>query len=209
MKLTHLSVVDLLRAFRSPEPTPGGGSAAALAGAVGASLLAMVSTLAKPRTSTEEDAARLAAAGTRAAALSEELVALVDRDSEAYDGVVAAFRLPKSTDDEKAVRLTRIQGALRKATETPLDVMRACAAAIEQGPVVAAFGNPSASSDVLVGVELLGAAVNGGRLNVEVNVPSLKDAAFVERARAESAALVESARRGIEATRASVAEPNK
>ena len=85
MKLTDTTVTDLLAAFRSPEPTPGGGSAAALAGAIGASLLAMVAGLPKSRAATAEDAARLKAAGERCAALAAELEALVDRDSEAYD----------------------------------------------------------------------------------------------------------------------------
>ena len=124
------SLTDLLAAFQSPAPTPGGGSAAALAGAVGASLLAMVAGLPKPRAATADDLAQLAAAGAGCVALSERLTALIDRDSEAYQLVVAAFRMPKETDEEKAVRGARIQEALRMATETPLDVMRACADAI-------------------------------------------------------------------------------
>ena len=185
MSLTTKTVTGFLEAVRSPEPTPGGGSAAALAGAMGASLLAMVAGLPKSKAATAEDAARLAAAGTRCTALAEELRALVDRDSEAYEQVMAAYRRPKGTDEEKASRSAAIQDAMRAATAAPLDVMRACAAAAEQGVVVSAMGNPSASSDAAVGFELLAAGLRGAKLNVEINLGSVKDAEYVRRIQSE------------------------
>ena len=124
MKLTHLPVTDLIAAFGSPNPTPGGGSASALAGAAGAALLAMVAAVPKNRASEAEDAALLQTAGTRCGKLSDALLDLVDKDSDAYDAVVAAYRLPKASDDEKAARRTEIQVAMKKAAETPLDTMR-------------------------------------------------------------------------------------
>lgn len=201
MKLTALTVTALLDAFRSNEPTPGGGSASALSGAVGASLLAMVAALPKPRAATEEDVERLAAAGVRCTAIARRLEELVDRDSAAYDLVVGAFRRPKGTDEEKAARTAGIQRAMRAATEAPLDVMRACSDAIEQGAVVAAFGNRNASSDVQVGLELLGAGLRGAKLNVEINLGSLKDADFVSRASAEAERLEAESGPGIRAAR--------
>lgn len=201
MTLTALTVTSLLDAFRSNAPTPGGGSAAALSGAVGASLLAMVAGLPKPRTASEEDVERLAAAGARCAALARTLEELIDRDSAAYDLVVGAFRMPKGNDDEKAARAAGIQRAMRAATEAPLAVMRACSDAIEQGAVVAAFGNRNAASDVQVGLELLGAGLRGARLNVEINLGSLKDAGFVEQARAEAARLEAESGPGIDAAK--------
>ena len=185
VSFTHTTVTEFLAALRSPEPTPGGGSAAALAGAMGASLLAMVAGLPKSKAATAEDAARLAAAGTRCAALADDLKTLVDRDSDAYAQVMAAFRRPKGTDDEKSARSAAIQEAMRGATAAPLDVMRACAAAAEQGVVVAAMGNPSASSDAAVGFELLGAGLRGAKLNVEINLGSIKDAEYVKKVQAE------------------------
>lgn len=185
MKLIDRTVADLLAAFRSPDPTPGGGSASALAGALGASLLAMVAGLPKARAASAEDAARLSAAGERCAACSAELAALVDRDSEAYDLVVAAYRKPKGSDAEKASRSAAIQDAMRAAIAAPLDVMRVCAAAAEQGVAVAALGNPSASSDVQVGFALLGAGLRGAALNVDVNLGSVKDAEYVAGIRRE------------------------
>ena len=186
MKLVEHTVTDLLAAFRSPSPTPGGGSASALSGAVGASLLAMVAALPKSKTATEEDAARLSAAGARCAALASDLAGLIDRDSEAYDLVVAAYRQPKGTDEEKSTRSAAIQQALASAIEAPLSVMRACAAALTEAATIAALGNPSASSDVQVGLELLAAGLRGARLNVDINLGSMKDTAYVDKVRTEA-----------------------
>ena len=206
MRLTDRSVRDLLEAFRSPEPTPGGGSASALAAAVGASLLSMVAGLPKSRAATEEDAERLAAAGGRCAEVADRLTGLVDRDSEAYDLVVSAYRLPKGTDAEKASRSARIQDALRHATDTPLHVMRACAEAVEQGDVVAQFGNRNASSDVQVGMELVGAGLRGARLNVEINLGGIKDEGYARKVREEVERLSMEAERGVAAARARLAD---
>jgi len=178
LSLTSRSVTELLSALRSPDPTPGGGSAAALAGAMGASLLAMVAGLPKSRAATEEDVQRLATAGARCTALAAELETLVDTDSAAYDLVMNAYRQPKATDAEKAARSAAIQAAMREAIAAPLAVMRASAAAAEQGVVIAGLGNPSASSDAQVGLELLGAALRGAKLNVDINLGTVKDAEY-------------------------------
>ncbi len=193
MSLSQRPFTELLEAFRSPEPTPGGGSASALAGAVGASLLAMVAGLGKPRAETDEDVRRLRAAGERCSALSSRLSALMDEDTNAYDDVVAAFKLPKATEAEKSTRTIRIQEALRGATEVPLEVMRACADALHQGVVVDGFGNTNASTDVQVGLELLRAGLRGAQLNVDINLASLKDAAYVKAVRDEADRLVHTA----------------
>lgn len=186
MTLSGLSFTELLAAFRAPAPTPGGGSASALAGATGAALLAMAAGLPKARVHTEEDADRLKRAGARAADLSERLSTLMDRDSEAYDLVVSAFRLPRSSEAEQQARAARIQEALQAATHAPLDVMSACADALQLAAVVAAFGNRNAASDVHVAIELLGAGLRGARLNVDVNLSSISDTAFVESMRSQA-----------------------
>jgi formiminotetrahydrofolate cyclodeaminase len=190
MKLTAASVSDLLAAFRSSEPTPGGGSASALAGAVGASLLAMVANLPKPRAATDEEISRLADAGARCTTLAVQLEALIDEDSAAYDLVVGAFRMPKSSDEEKAARTAGIQRALMAATEAPLEVTRRCAEALGEIPTVAELGNPNASSDVQVARGLLAAGLHGAQQNVEINLGNLKDPAYVSRVRKEVETLV-------------------
>jgi methenyltetrahydrofolate cyclohydrolase len=196
-KLTDLTVTGLLAALRSPEPAPGGGSASALGGAVGASLLAMVAGLAKPQAETAQDLDRLRTAGVQCASLSTRLAELVDRDSEAYAQVVAAYRLPKGTEDEKAARLSEIRSAMRAAIEAPLDVMVTCNEAIRQAAVVAALGNRNASSDVRVALELLRAGLRGAGFNVEINLGTIKDAAYAERAREDAAKLNAEAETGI------------
>jgi formiminotetrahydrofolate cyclodeaminase len=189
MSLAQRPFVDLLTAFRSPQPTPGGGSASALAGAVGASLLAMVAALGKPEAESDDDVERLHSAGERCASLSDRLTVLMDEDSAAYDDVIGAFKLPKRTDAEKSARSLRIQEALRGATEVPLEVMRACAEALRQGAIVARFGNRNARSDAQVAVELLAAGMRGARLNVDINLQSLKDVAYVKAVRDEAESL--------------------
>jgi formiminotetrahydrofolate cyclodeaminase len=185
MSLVTRSVSELLAAFRSASPTPGGGSAAALAAATGASLLAMVAGLPKSRAATEEDAQRLTAARDRCTALAHELETLIDTDSAAYGLVMAAYKRPKATDEDKAARTAAIQAAFREAIAAPLAVMRASAAAAEQGVVIAALGNPSAASDLEVGLELLNAALRGAKLNVETNLGTVKDQEYVEQVRNE------------------------
>ena len=180
MTLSSKPLNTLLTEFRSTAPTPGGGSAAALSGALGASLLSMVAKLPQPRATAEPDLAALNAAADRSETLALALEALIDRDAEAYDGVVAAYRLPKGTDEEKAARTARVQTALRSAIDTPLEVMRACAAAIAEVPLLLAMGNANAASDVKVGLELLRAGLRGAHYNV------VKDEAYRAAAQSES-----------------------
>ncbi|MGB2716916.1 MAG: cyclodeaminase/cyclohydrolase family protein [Vicinamibacterales bacterium] len=202
MSLIERSVRDLIAAFRSSDPTPGGGSAAALAGALGAALLAMVASLGRPATTEKDDLERLAIAGRREAELSDELASLVDRDAEAYDVVMATYRLPKASDDEKRRRSERIQQALEGAIASPLDVMRLCTEAAEHATVIASFGNPNAASDVRVAVELLTAGMRGARANVEINLESLKDAARADEIRGEAARLAQKLEAEVDAAQA-------
>jgi formiminotetrahydrofolate cyclodeaminase len=191
MGLVDKTVKALLEDFRSSQPTPGGGSAAALAGAIGASLLAMVAVLPKPRATAPADVEELAQAGRKAAALAADLEALIDRDSEAYEMVVSAYRLPKGTDEEKAARSAKIQEALKAAIAAPLDVMRCCATGIGLVPALDELGNPNASSDVKVAGELLRAGLRSARLNVEINLSSVKDANYAAAVTSEVAALAD------------------
>jgi formiminotetrahydrofolate cyclodeaminase len=177
VSLLERSVRDLLDAFASPAPTPGGGSASALAGALGASLLLMVARMTKTRSGSEADRSALDKEAGPLEATRLRLAALVDHDSAAYESVVAAFRLPRSTDSEKGARRQAIQAATRTATETPLAIMEACGDALASARAVAAAGNPHAASDVRVAVALLAAATAGAHENVAINLPGLSDPA--------------------------------
>jgi methenyltetrahydrofolate cyclohydrolase len=178
MPLVDESVRDLLAGFSSSAPTPGGGSAAALASAVGVSLLMMVAGLPKTRSGADEDRAALERATTALSGVRQQLTDAIDGDTNAYDQVVAAYKLPKATDEEKAARKAAVQQALHAATEVPLGVMRHSAAGLDAAGSVALHGHRGASSDVGVAIALLRAGVLGARLNVEINLSGITDAPY-------------------------------
>jgi formiminotetrahydrofolate cyclodeaminase len=178
--LAEQSLTEVLDAFASSAPTPGGGSAAALAGALGASLLAMVAALPKTKTNAPEERASLDAARATLLELRGRLIDLIDRDAAAYDAVVAAYRLPKATDDEKARRRTAIQDALKLASEVPLETCLAVNEVLREGATVADAGNPSARTDVAVAFQFLTTASQGALFNIEANIGSVNDDAFVK-----------------------------
>src|SRR5882724_4254798 len=187
MSLTEQSIRDLLTAFSSADPTPGGGSASALASAVGASLLMMVAGLPRSRTGSDEDRTALATAASALADIRAGLTGAIDADTVAYDRVVAAYKLPKASADEQSARKTAIQLALRGATDVPLRVMRQSAAALDLSTAVAAHGHRAAASDVGVAVALLRAGLRGARLNVEINLGSVSDVEYAGAVAAEAA----------------------
>jgi formiminotetrahydrofolate cyclodeaminase len=195
MSLTDRSVRDLLNLFASSDPTPGGGSAAALASAVGASLLLMVACLPKTRSGSQEDRAALTTASAGLANLRTQLTAAIDADTAAYDRVVAAYKMPKASADDQSVRKAAIQQALREATDVPLGVVRLSAAALDQASAIAAHGHRAAGSDVGVAVALLRAGLRGARLNVEINIGSITDAGYASAVTAEIVRLSEAASR--------------
>jgi formiminotetrahydrofolate cyclodeaminase len=184
--LVDQPVRDLLSAFSSSEPAPGGGSASALASAIGASLLLMVAALPKTRTGSEEDRSTLASATRVLIGIRQQLTDAVDADATAYEQVVAAYRLPKSPGEEQDARRAAIQHALRAATDVPLGVLRLTEAALDQAKTIAAHGTRAAASDVGVGVALLRAGARGARLNIEINIGSISDAAYADAVRAET-----------------------
>ena len=181
------AVVDLLDAFASNEPVPGGGSASALAGALGVSLLLMGAGLAKTKSgpSVPEEAVDLAEASSRLRPLRDSLVALVDRDSDAFRALMAAFRLPKGSETESSARAAAIQAAMRAATDVPLETMRECQQALAGAVVVARNVHRPAASDVAVGVELLAASLRGSGVNVDVNLAAIQDRHYCDVVRAE------------------------
>ena len=193
MSFSNMRVDEFLSALASPSPTPGGGTAAAIAGAMGTALLMMVAGLEKTKSNTADEKAALMAAAGGLKPIRARLMLLADDDAASFDGVMAAYRLPKGSDEEKAARTRAIQAALRGATEIPLETLRACANALEHGRVVAAHGNQSAESDVGVGIGLLKAAANGAAANVRSNLGGLKDEAFKTATEAETARLLEPA----------------
>ena len=185
MSLTDKSVTDLLAAFRDPTPTPGGGSASALSAAVGVSLLVMVAAMGRTRRGDDEDRRVLDQAAEALLPIADHLEQLVDDDAAAYEEVMDAYRLPKGTEDDKTARRIAVQSALRGAAEVPLDMMRACQAALTAAVDVARHGNPAAASDVGVAMELVCAGLRGAALNVRVNLEGVTDDGWAGGAREE------------------------
>ncbi len=190
---TSQTVAQLLDALSSPNPTPGGGTASAIAGAMGTSLLVMVAGLAKSKNNTDDEKTALGRAGESLLPITAQLTQLADADAQAFDRVMAAYRQPKSTDAEKAARTQAIQSALQGATTVPLNTLRACADALAHARVVAAHGNRSAASDAGVAIGLLRAAAAGAQANVQINLDGIKDDAFKATTGADAARLAAAA----------------
>jgi formiminotetrahydrofolate cyclodeaminase len=188
--LRDLPLADLLAAFSSPDPAPGGGSAAALSSAIGASLLMMVAALPKTRTGSDHDRTALAAVGQQLSVIRERLAAAIDGDTAAYNGVVAAYKRPKATAEEQSARTEAIQRSLRAATDVPLDVMQQSVRALEAAAVVARHGYRSAASDVGVAIAMLRAGTTGAQLNVGINLESVSDASYRTRIGDEARGLI-------------------
>ena len=191
MGLADLPVRQLLGRFSSSDPTPGGGSASALASATGASLLIMVAGLQKTRNGSDDDRAALGAAAAALDAIRDQLTDAIDADAAAYDDVVGAYKLPKSTPEDQAARKAKIQLALQAATDVPLGVMKESVRALEEAAAVAAHGYKSAASDVGVAIALLTAGATGAKLNVDANIDAIADPAYRTKVAADSRELLE------------------
>jgi len=174
-----MSLDTFLTLLSSDAPAPGGGSAAALAGAIAAALLEMVCrlTVGRPRYAAAD--ATLRPILEQMPGLRQQLLQWMGDDAAAYHRVMAACALPKGNDTEKATRQAAIQSALQGATEVPLQVAAACARLLDSAQTVVAQGNPNAASDGAVGALLAEAGLRGAALNVLINLGSIHDQGFV------------------------------
>jgi glutamate formiminotransferase/formiminotetrahydrofolate cyclodeaminase len=176
--LVSLSVGQFVDEVSSNSPAPGGGSVAALAGSLGAALAAMVANLTVGKKGYEaawEPSTKLA---ERAQALKAELLRAVDEDTRAFDDVLAAMRLPKTSDEEKRTRSDAMAAAYEKATAVPLATARLCLQAIEVAQEAAVIGNKNSISDAGVGAHIAKAGLESAILNVRINLPSVREGAF-------------------------------
>lgn len=190
MKLAELKTAEFVDLLASDAPAPGGGSAAALEGALGAALTAMVCglTVGKKKYAEFEKLAR--SAQTKALDLKARFVDVMDRDTEAFNVVSAAFGMPKATDEEKAARSAAIQKGLEGCTKTPFEMMELAVETLELTASVLGKSNDSAASDLGVSALSLRAAIQGAWLNVLINIGSLKNKELAEDYRAKGEALL-------------------
>jgi glutamate formiminotransferase/formiminotetrahydrofolate cyclodeaminase len=159
----------------SDSPAPGGGSVAALMGALGVSLGGMVANLSAGKRGWEDQLSYFSDWAVKAQQLKDEMLLLVDEDTAAFNEVMAAFALPKGSAAEKSVRTAAIQSANKQAAEVPLRVMEAALKAYELLAEMANKGNPASISDVGVGLLAVRACIEGAAMNVRINLPGLKD----------------------------------
>ena len=185
MDLTALTINQYVELLASNAPAPGGGSASALSGAQGAALVAMVArlTIGRPKYAEFEEVCE--AAAQRADALQQELLGTINRDTEAYNKVSAAYKLPKETDEQKAARRAAIAEATLGATQVPFETMNLAFEVLEAAQTIAGKSNPNAASDLGVGALNLLSCVRGAWLNVRINIDGVKDEQARERFLAE------------------------
>src|SRR5580658_11377900 len=184
------TVEKFLDDLASGSATPGGGSAAAIMGAMGAALVSMVCNVTIGKKGYEGVEAEMRAVRDESERVRRRLTAMVSEDIAAFDSLMAAYKLPKGTDDDRAWRAAAIQAALRRATETPLDCARVCAEVIALSRRASEHGYLNVISDGGVGVLAGFTGLRSAALNVYINAPALKDRAFAEAATAEIETLV-------------------
>jgi formiminotetrahydrofolate cyclodeaminase len=173
--LAALTIDEFLRQLASGAPTPGGGAASALSGALGAALVSMVCNLTIGRERYASTEAEVRAIRDEATTLLDRLQRGIDEDAAAFDDVMAAYKLPRATDDEKAARSAAIQDATYRAALTPLALAEASAAVVELAERALGKTNTNVASDLAVAALLGVAGLDGAAANVEINLATLKD----------------------------------
>ena len=175
MELSELTLRQFADLLASDAPAPGGGSAAGVCGAIGASLSSMVCALTLGRKKYAESQELAQAAMAEAQALKDAFLAAMERDTAAYSGFGAVLALPKGTEEEKTARLAAMQEAMVECTRSPLHLMELCVKALELTASLVGKTNQNAMSDLGVSALSLDAAIQGAWLNVLTNLGSLKD----------------------------------
>lgn len=180
MTIDHLSLEEFLAQLATKTPTPGGGSAASVMGAMGAALVSMVCNLTVGKNKDVAEAT-IRDCLTTAEKLRADLTATMAQDIEAFNQVIVAYGLARLTDDEKTVRASAIQSALTAATEVPLHCAQLCAEVLTLSREVAEIGNRNVISDAGIAAMAAYAGLKGAALNVYINVPNLRDREFAGR----------------------------
>jgi len=182
-KLTDKPTKSFLDDLASSAPAPGGGSVAALSGALGAGLISMVCnlTLGKPKYAAVQD--DISALLKKSETLRRELTDLLEEDVKAYTVLSQTMKMPRDTEEQKAARAALMDKALKGATEVPMRVAEACVAVMALCPAAAEKGNTNAVSDVGVGILMAEAGLRGAALNILINLGLIKDERFVAESR--------------------------
>ena len=203
--LMEKTVRSFVTELASDSPAPGGGSAAALAGSLGAALTTMVCNLSLDEEKFKQSLPEIQIIRGEAAALMEKLMHAVDADAQAFNEVMDAYKLPKSSDEEKSRRLATIQQAMKKSALLPLVVAVDFLEALKLAQRILPIGNANAASDAAVSVLIFYAAIQGALYNVKINLGFIKDADFCSETRERIAQIVCEAKKENAAMEAAVA----
>lgn len=193
MKLAAMTLTEFSETLCSDAPAPGGGSAAALEGVLGASLVGMVAGLTIGKQKYEEHEILMQDIAVKAEALRIKLLDIIDRDTEAFDEVADVFKMPKETDDQKSARKKAMQAALKKCTLVPYETMCCSLEALELAESALGKFNSNAASDIGVAALSLKAAAQGAWLNILININGIEDAEFASRYRSAGELILEKA----------------
>lgn len=179
-KLVNMKIIDFLNELASNSPAPGGGSVAALSGALGTALSSMVCSLTIGKEKYEEVQDEIKNVYKKSEQIRKKLTDLIDKDTEAFNDVMKAFKMPKETEKQKEDRMKAIQNGYKIATKVPLETAKNCEKILDIAMVVAEKGNKNSITDAAVSALMAQAGVKSAILNVKINLGSIKDEEFVE-----------------------------
>jgi glutamate formiminotransferase/formiminotetrahydrofolate cyclodeaminase len=183
--LVKMDLRDFTNELSTDSPAPGGGSVAALAGALGSALTSMVANLTVGKKEYQDNWEEMKDVAVKAQELKDELLRSIDRDTDAFNKLMDAFRLPKKTDEQIVEKERAVEEATKQACLVPLDVMKNSLEVLKLAQVVAKQGNENAASDAGVASLMARSAVEGAGLNVKINLPGIKDTEFVDKMKTE------------------------
>jgi len=181
---------EVIKVSASDSPTPGGGSVSAMVASLGVAMTSMVCNLTVGKEKFKDVEPQAKEILDEANTLITRLEELVGEDIAAFEGFMKVFRMPKNTDEEKAKRAEMMQKALKKATDTPMEIARTCLRALEITDKLSGIGNKMAISDAGVAAYVAEAALNAVLLSADINIPMIKDAEYVKKIEAEKQKMV-------------------
>jgi glutamate formiminotransferase/formiminotetrahydrofolate cyclodeaminase len=190
-KLIDMNLVAFANETASESPAPGGGSISAYVGALGASLATMVANLSSHKKGWDDQWEYFSYYASTGQAIKDELLKLVDEDTNAFNKIMNAFGLPKNSDEEKQARSQAIQDATLYATQNPLKTMQVCFSGYEIAQAMVEKGNPNSVTDAGVGALCIRTAIYGAYLNVKINASGLKDKVIAEKLVAEASDILQ------------------
>jgi formiminotetrahydrofolate cyclodeaminase len=192
-KLVKMNIKMFLDELASSSPAPGGGSVAALSGALGAALTSMVCNLTREKQGYEAVQDEIKEILQRSEDLRKQLTELVDKDTEAFNEVMKALKMPKETEEQREHRRLSMQNAFKYAAEVPLETARKCVQILDVARVVAKKGNKNSISDAAVSALMAQTGVQAAMLNVRINLCSIKDTEYVQKVTSELHELLQNA----------------